>query len=215
MIIRLFASTQEPMKCDPVQEQHNLATHHGSPQTTSRTRSDIIPKPAYHQSPPSRANHGDSSALLFASQQAETIPAQARLFNANRYIEKTNKIRHDAFGNQYVDVSPEHGSFKRYLLSSQPLHYPTPEEVHLGQVEGCMSFNYYITLNSAVSVLIQEAGKVRQYHSFCDYLPAQHRYVLVNIAQPHPPLAKSISSLANSLSSQLAPKGNHTIRSLP
>ena len=170
-----ITSTDLTYSNEPLNKQPTLVEHSPS-STTQSDRPDIA-----------KSNLSSSSA------------AQSKEYDSELYEKKVNRIKTDSFGNQYVDLSMKNTTLKRYLVSNWHLYHPTPQEKEEGSVEGCMWLNYYVSYEAAVSLIVEEKGDLRLYHSLCQYDEKHHQYALEKQERASPDLADSIRLIIDNL----------------
>ncbi len=112
---------------------------------------------------------------------------------------KVKRIHADGFGNYYANLSEKGNSIRRYLVSDWPIYYPTPQEKRDGTVSGCMSLNYYVSLDANISLVIEENSLFRMHHFICQYDYALQEYRLESMNVPAFGLMDSIQSVVNEI----------------
>ena len=98
--------------------------------------------------------------------QKRAISLNERDYTSEFFDAKSDRVQTDDFGNHFVDVPQSSQTMKRYLISNWPLYSPTPQEQQDGTVEGCMSLNYYVGMESE-HYPCGRRGKTIPYASLC------------------------------------------------
>ena len=115
------------------------------------------------------------------------------------FEEKSRLIQSDNFGNHFVRASESQATIQRYLVSDWPIYYPSPQEKQEGNVLGCMSLNYYVSLDANVSLVVEEKSQFRMYHFVCEYDYALQTYQLRSLKIPPAALMDSIQSVVDNI----------------
>ena len=183
-----LSDTAHSIETTPASEAHNHITQDSTP---------IQPQAV----PPINKANAQASHLAENKNKPvnkpTTAPNGAKDYDTEFYDKNTQRVKTDDYGNHFVDLSNDNSSSKRFLISNWPLYYPSPIQVKEGQVEGCMSLNYYVSLGALVTLVIAEKNQFRMHHWECVYDSIYHKYQLNKLNAPPADLIDSIQSVVN------------------
>ena len=168
---------------------------------TDQSTETSYPQESYdassHQDEP-QAVHAEPVKTKNIESVAEQVDSSID-YDTKFFDEKSQRIQSDMYGNHYVDLSNTHSTLKQYLVSDWPIYYPTPQDIQEGRVEGCMSLNYYVSLNARVTLLVSENDSFRMHHSVCEYDYMNQTYQLKKLNAPSIDMLDSIQALVDKI----------------